>query len=933
MKKINALWTVLLAACVIAGFNAQAHRITVTLVGNGTTGYNGDGLSGPKTLVGGINDVCTDALGNIYFTDISNNRVRKLDARTGLVSSLATLPSPQYMCIDPTGTYLYVTTAERVCRIATATGDTLRVAGSYTYGYLGDGGAATAAKMTTPEGICMDAVGNLYVADYGNNAIRKIAAGTGIITTVAGTGATGYTGDGGAATAATLKYPVAICVDQNGNLYFSDQVGIVVSYIREVNAATGIITTIAGTGGMASGDGGPATAAGLGGIWGMCCDTTGNIFLCDVSCSCREIAKATGIINTVAGSLTADGYSGDGADAMMEDLNWPYGVYSDPSQNLFVADHNNYRLRKAIELTHNPVFAMGRAQWEYPCPGVALSVTSLLEVADLDLAQAETWSILTPPANGTVSGFPYTALSNGTDSVVTPVGMAYTSTAGYLGLDSFQVLVTDGTYSDTVMVYMKVQNPTAATISGAAPICVGLEATLYASIPGGTWTASNGHGAFMTGGNLSGMTAGVDTLTYTLMESCLVSSSVVITVNPVPSAGSIAGVDTICVGASITLAETVTGGTWSSLTAGVATVSSSLGVVHGVATGSTVIDYTVTSGGCSAYAELPLYVTGAGGTISGANAVCPASTILIGESTPGGTWSVSNSHAAVVAIGADSASVVGLSSGVDTVYYLSTSVCGTGTTELVITVNPLGYPGTVTVPSHICQTTAGVGVGLTVAGGSLIISNGNAVLSGSEIMPVAAGMDTVYYTMTGSCGVTDTASAVFTIDAPPTAGIITGTGLVYDGSTVTLMESVTGGVWSATNTGITIVSAGGTVHAVAPGTDTIVYTVTNSCGSATSTFDFTVLPVTTGIGTHSGVAGSALAIAPNPFAGAAQLMVTSNIDSKVTYTVTDAAGRQVALFYGTTNAATTIPDLAMPGTYFVRATGAGFDMARTVVKE
>jgi sugar lactone lactonase YvrE len=933
MKKINALWVAFLAVCFLVGTTAQAHRITVTLVGNGYSGYNGDGLSGPKTLVGGINDVCTDASGNIYFTDISNNRVRMLSARTGLVSSLATLPSPQYMCIDPTGTYLYVTASERVYRIATATGDTLHVAGCYTYGYSGDGGAATAAKMTTPEGICMDAAGNLYVADYGNNAIREIAAGTGIITTVAGTGASGYTGDGGAATAATLKNPVAICVDQNGNLYFSDQVGIVVSYIREVNASTGIITTIAGTGGGASGDGGPATAAGLGGIWGMCCDTAGNLFLCDVSCSCREIAKSTGIINTVAGSLYADGYSGDGADALVEDLNWPYGVYSDPTHNLFVADHNNYRLRKAIELTHTPVFAMGHAQWEYPCPGVALPVTGLLEVADLDSAQAETWSVLTPPANGSVSGFPYTALSHGADSVVTPVGLTYTSTAGYLGLDSFQVLVSDGTYSDTVMVYMKVQNPTAATITGVTPICVGAEASLSASIAGGTFALSNGNAALGTSSVLTGMAAGVDTVTYTVMESCLVTTTAVITVKPVPSAGTIAGVDSICAGTTVTLSESVTGGEWFSLSTSVATVSSSTGIVNALTTGSTVIDYTVTSGGCTGYAELPLYVNTAGGSIVGASTVCPESEILIGESTPGGTWSVSNSHAAVVPIGTDSAGIVGLSSGVDTVYYLSTSVCGTGTSTLVVTVNPMGDPGTVTVPSHICETSAGVGIGLTVAGGSLSVSNGNALLSGSELTPVAAGMDTVYYTITGSCGVTDTASAVFTVDAPPTAGIITGTGLVYDGSTVTLMESVTGGVWSATNTGITIVSADGTVHAVAPGTDSIVYTVSNSCGSATTTFEFTVLPVTTGIGNHIGAAGNAFAITPNPFAGAAQLVVTSNIDAQVTYTVTDAAGRQVAVFYGTTNAATSMPDIAVPGTYFVRATGAGFDMTRTVVKE
>jgi hypothetical protein len=165
-----------------------------------------------------------DASGNIYFSDSRNERIRKITVSTGYIST---------------------------------------VAGNGTAGYSGDGSAATSAELNGPYGMVLDASGNIYIADSGNNRIREVKASSGIITTIAGTGAAGYAGNGGPATSATLNFPETIAIDLSGNLYISDFDNFVV---RELIASTGIINTVAGDGISGfSGDGGPATSAELAG--------------------------------------------------------------------------------------------------------------------------------------------------------------------------------------------------------------------------------------------------------------------------------------------------------------------------------------------------------------------------------------------------------------------------------------------------------------------------------------------------------------------------------------------------------------------------------------------------------------------------------------------------------------------------------------------
>ena len=213
------------------------------------------------------------------------------------------------------------------------------VAGNGAAGYSGDGGAATIAGLNDPYGVALDAAGNLFIADSDNCCIREVNHATGVITTVAGNGTAGYSGDGGPATAAELYGPEGVALDAAGDLFIADCFN---NCIREVNYATGVITTVAGNGAYGySGDGGPATTAGLNWPTGVAVDAAGNLFIADCGNSCvREVNHATGVITTVAGNGTT-GYRGDGGLATAAELLDPTGVAVDAAGNLFIADGNH----------------------------------------------------------------------------------------------------------------------------------------------------------------------------------------------------------------------------------------------------------------------------------------------------------------------------------------------------------------------------------------------------------------------------------------------------------------------------------------------------------------------------------------------------------------------------------------------------------------
>ena len=366
MRKFT-LATFLMPALMIAGITSSDAQVGVmtTLVGDSIAGYTGDGNLAYLAEISAPHDVCFDAAQNFYFIDQSNYAIRKVSATTGIITTIAgngtygnmgdgglainaTLEMPEYMCIDAAGNIYFTDGESNTIRKINTGGIISTIAGNGTAGYSGDGGLAISAEFNSPKGICLDPAGNLIVADFSNNVIRKINVTTGIVSTIAGSSSQGYTGDGGLATNATMYGPICVCFDAAGNLYVADEINYV---IRKVNMTTGIISTFAGNNSYGwAGDGGPALGATIGLIEGMTFDCHGDMYIDDISCSCRKISGTTGVINTVAGSGTVDGYNGDGGSDTSEYLNFPEGLCVDPTTgNIIIADAGNNRIRKATQ--------------------------------------------------------------------------------------------------------------------------------------------------------------------------------------------------------------------------------------------------------------------------------------------------------------------------------------------------------------------------------------------------------------------------------------------------------------------------------------------------------------------------------------------------------------------------------------------------------
>jgi len=333
--------------------NSAGGTIT-TVAGNGIGAYSGDGGPGTSASLWGPGGVAVDAAGNLYIADTMNYRIRKVSP-TGVITTVAgngrykfsgdggpstsaALHKPSGVAVDAAGNlYIADTYNNRIRKVSTA-GIMTTVAGNGLATFSGDGGPGTSASLPGPGGVAVDAAGNLYIADAWNHRIRQVSP-AGIITTVAGNGVAGFSGDDGPATGAALRQPTGVAVDAAGNLYIAD-VGN--NRIRKVSTA-GIINTVAGGGSGGGGDGGPATAASLSGPSGVAVDAAGNLYIAALgSRSIRKVGPG-GIITTAAGGGT---FLGDSGPATAAALSRPTGVAVDAAGNLYVADLGSNRIRK-----------------------------------------------------------------------------------------------------------------------------------------------------------------------------------------------------------------------------------------------------------------------------------------------------------------------------------------------------------------------------------------------------------------------------------------------------------------------------------------------------------------------------------------------------------------------------------------------------------
>ena len=331
-----------------------------TYVGTGEAGYAGDG--GPA-----LQALCTepfmcdfDSAGNLYYTESRNNIVRKVDKVTGVITTVAgtgdagnsgdggpatraTMREPYSLQVDRNNGDIYIVDrlSAVVRKLDGSTGIISTVAGTGESGYSGDGGPGNQAMMVEPNDCFLDGKGGLLIADIQDQRIRKLDLASGLITTFAGNGEKERSGDGKLAVEASFLGSRAVCMDSKGNTYVAEREG---NGIRKIDA-NGIMSTVAGTGERGyDGDGGPALTATWGSPKALRCDAQDNVVVVDTeNHAIRVINTSTGIVTTLAGGRL--GGDGDGGLASEAAMDRPHGCGIDDHGNIFVADSNNHRVR------------------------------------------------------------------------------------------------------------------------------------------------------------------------------------------------------------------------------------------------------------------------------------------------------------------------------------------------------------------------------------------------------------------------------------------------------------------------------------------------------------------------------------------------------------------------------------------------------------
>ncbi len=357
----------------------QLHaQLIKTFAGNGfgahtgTGAHTGDGGQATQAELNSCTGVSFDGAGNIYIADRGNNVIRKVNT-AGVISTFAgkdsagysgdggqataaKLNKPYSVATDIAGNVYISDFGNNAIRIVNTSGIISTYVGTGTAGFAGDNGPASAAMLNNPQGIAIDTFGNLFIADANNHVVREVFNADTSIITFAGTGGVfGYSGNGGFANGALLHSPAAVATDIFGNVYIADYLNNVV---RQVDPS-GIITTFAGNGlGSYSGDGGSAAAAGLHFPSGVAVYGFGDVYIADQSNNTVRKVNSAGIISTFAGTAT-NGYLGDGGDANAAEISSPKGLALDALNRLFISDYDNNVIR--VVYTNVPAAVNGVA--------------------------------------------------------------------------------------------------------------------------------------------------------------------------------------------------------------------------------------------------------------------------------------------------------------------------------------------------------------------------------------------------------------------------------------------------------------------------------------------------------------------------------------------------------------------------------------------
>jgi large repetitive protein len=887
-----------LLALICAGLAAAQTGLIHTYAGDGSAVFSGDGGPATSAGIGNPFGLALDPSGDLYIASTSNARVRVVNASSGIISTVAgggtggsgglataaQLAGPCGVALDSAGDlYLSDTctsassggggsgSTSTIWRVDAVTGVITTVAGGPTSGFSGDGGPAPSALLNVPVGLAIDAAGDIYIADSGNNRIRRVDAVTGIITTVAGNGTAAFVGDGGLATAASLNMPTGVAIDTAGDIYIADAGN---NRIRIINAASGVITTVAGTGLAAfNGDGILATSSNLNMPYSVVLNSSGNLLVADtLNYRVRMLDMSSGLIWTVAGNGGNPGAccAGNGDQATQASLDLPVGLVLSPNGPLYISELLGNDVREvALPSPYASTAVTISANASSVPSGNPVTLTATLSAIN-GLAANATGGVVF--FNGTSTQIGSAPITNGVATLTTSTLTqgAHTINAIYPGSSTFGYAVAPP-YSLTITAPQATVALAASPNPATANQPITLTATLTPSTATGTVTFLNGSTALGTATVLSGaatlsgitLTSGsysmtaqygggngfpaatspAINLTVKATSSVVVTSSAnpsntkqsvafTATVTPASATGSVQFLDGTTVLGSATLANGSASYTPASLSQGTHSITAAYaGDANDTAATSAVFTQTVqasssvtlisTANPVVVAAALTFTATVTPSTATGNVQFLDGTTVLGTVALASGSASFSTSslsqgsHSITAAYAGDANDTAATSA------VLTQTVQAASSVLLASTPNPAAVGSAVTFTATVTPSAATGTVQFldgSTALGTAALSNGSAFFTTSSLIQGTHSISAVY---SGDANDTAATSVVLSESVKQSVGITVGyQSPVVAGQT----ETITATLSSSAATGTVTFTDGGTLLAtVAVASDTAVY--------------------------------------------------------------------------------------------------------------